>query len=327
MIALTEAVSQAPDIRFDWLVEESLTDLPHLHPAVDTVIPVAFRRWRQQPLKFVRSAEYQNLKTTLGAVRYDAIIDAQGLLKSALLSRFAQGTRYGLDWLSAREPLASLVYDRWFSVAKDTHAVLALRTLFSSALGYVMPDTPPVLDVDRTRLPISPVKQPYVVLLHGTQWPTKHWPENYWIELTQLISDAGLASWLPAHGEAESRRALIIAERGSNAEVLPPLGLAEVAGVLAAAHGVVGVDTGLSHLSAALGVPTVVLFGPTSPLLTGAVGRHHCNLAAVFECAPCLHRTCRYRRPSEVTPACFQSLSPTLVFNELSSLMSARGAV
>lgn len=325
MTALTDAALEAPDIRFDWLVEESLADLPSLHPAVDKVMPVAFRRWHRQPLEFLRSGEYRNLRTALGSIRYDAIIDAQGLLKSALLSWLAQGTRYGLDWFSVREPLASLVYQRRVRIAKDTHAVLALRQLFSAALGYTMPGSAPALMIDRTRLPPSPPAAcPYVVFVHGTQWPTKHWPERYWIDLAHLVQGAGFTSWLPAHGEVEGHRARRIAESCSAARILPPSGLAEVVSILAAAEGVVGVDTGLAHLSAALGVPTVVLFGPTSPRRTGAVGHHHRNLSATFTCAPCLRRQCRYDGPSQVTPACFENLSPSRVFTELMYLMGER---
>ncbi|MGF1614247.1 MAG: lipopolysaccharide heptosyltransferase I [Gammaproteobacteria bacterium] len=326
MTALTDAVLHAPDVCFDWLVDESLVDLPALHSAVDRVIPVAFRRWRRHPLRFLRSGDYQNLRIALADRRYDAIIDAQGLLKSALLSRLAEGPRYGLDWRSVREPLASLVYHRRFRIAKDTHAVLALRQLFSRVLGYAMPVTEPALHVDHTRLPIPSPESPYVVFLHGTQWPTKHWPERYWIELAHLVQDTGFDLWLPAKSKAEGRRADVIAGDCAKARVLPPSALTEVVGVLAAARGVVGVDTGLAHLSAALGIPTVVLFGPTSPLRTGAVGRYHRNLSATLPCAPCLSRHCRYQGPSEVTPACFQSLSPTHVFGELTSLIAERSA-
>lgn len=326
MTALTDAAMEASDVRFDWLVEESLADLPSLHPAVDKVIPVALRRWRRQPLAFLRSGEYRNLKTTLGAIRYDAIIDAQGLFKSALLSWLAQGTRYGLDWFSVREPLASLAYQRRFRIAKDTHAVLALRQLFSAVLGYAMPTSAPALTIDRTRLPPPPSEHPYVVFLHATQWQTKHWPEHYWTDLAHLVRGVGFTTWLPTNGEAECRRARSIAESCSTARILPPSKLADVVGVLAGAQGVVGVDTGLAHLSAALGVPTVVLFGPTSPLRTGAVGRHHRNLSATFACAPCLRRQCRYDGPSQVTPACFESLSPARVFTELMYLIAARSA-
>ncbi len=326
MIALTDAAREAPDVRFDWVVEESLADLPGLHPAVDRVIPIAFRRWRRQPFRFLRFGEYRKLYTTLGAVRYDAVIDAQGLLKSALLSRLARGPRYGLDLFSVREPLASLFYHRRFRIAKDTHAVLALRQLFSSVLGYTMPDSAPTLDIDYAPLLTRSPEPPYVVFLHGTQWPTKHWPESYWVDLARLVRDAGFNLWLPAKGKAEVQRAGVIADGSAKTRILLPLALSEVVGMLALAHGVVGVDTGLAHLSAALGVPTVVLFGPTSPLRTGAVGRHHRNLSATFTCAPCLSRRCQYSGASKVTPACFENLSATRVFTELTALMANRSA-
>ena len=107
-------------------------------------------------------------------------------------------------------------------------------------------------------------------------------------------------------------------------EVMPQLSLGELAGVISAARGVVGVDTGLVHLAAALDVPCITLYGATDPVLTGNRGRNQFQLHADFPCAPCLHRSCRYRGKSAVRPACYEMLSPERVWSGLQRLMQDR---
>ena len=99
--ALTDATAAIPGIRFDWVVEEGFSEIPAWHPAVDQVIPVAVRRWRKSLIQTWQSGEWQQFKKRIGASNYDAVIDAQGLLKSAFLAGKARGPRFGLDKHSA----------------------------------------------------------------------------------------------------------------------------------------------------------------------------------------------------------------------------------
>ncbi|HIQ53746.1 MAG TPA: lipopolysaccharide heptosyltransferase I, partial [Pseudomonas pachastrellae] len=127
--ALTDAARAIPGIRFDWVVEEGFAEIPSWHPAVDAVIPVAIRRWRKKPLQAVRSGEWGNFKRRLRETQYDLVIDAQGLLKSAWLTRYARAEVVGLDKSSAREPLAARFYQRRLAVAWGQHAVERTRQL------------------------------------------------------------------------------------------------------------------------------------------------------------------------------------------------------
>ncbi|WP_067515518.1 lipopolysaccharide heptosyltransferase I [Endozoicomonas ascidiicola] len=271
--ALTDAANAIPGIRFDWVVEEGFAEIPTWHPAVDKVIPVAIRRWRKSLLQTWKSGEWKQFKRIIGAQKYDAIIDAQGLLKSALLLRYAQGLRYGLDKDSAREPMASRLYQFPQKVECNQHAVERVRQLFAKSLGYTVPETPGQFLLNKEQFPSQIVQQkPYAVFLHGTTWATKHWPENYWCSLAQKVNQAGLHVVLPWGSEKERIRAELIASSCANATVLPKLKLAEVAGVICEAKAAVAVDTGLGHLTAALETPAVSLYGPTSPVKVGAYG-------------------------------------------------------
>lgn len=318
--ALTDAAAALPGVRFDWVVEEAFAEVPAWHPAVDRVIPVAVRRWRKHPLRAWRSGEWRFFKGQIGEARYDAVIDAQGLLKSAWLTRYARGPRYGLDKQSAREPLASRFYQHRIPVAKGQPAVERTRQLFAAALGYSLSG-----DKGQYSLSFRGERQRTVVLLHGTTWDSKHWPEASWKALAALLAEAGFRALLPWGNDVERQRAERIATI-AGAEVLPRLSLTALAEQLATAAACVSVDTGLGHLAAAVDTPTVALFGPTNAALTGFYGQNQRYLQSEYHCAPCMERQCRYDLPPGASPPCFDELSPQRVFAELmASLESAHG--
>ncbi|WP_288501599.1 lipopolysaccharide heptosyltransferase I [uncultured Pseudomonas sp.] len=329
--ALTDAAHAIPGIRFDWVVEEGFAEIPSWHPAVDQVIPVAIRRWRKHLWQTVRSGEWKAFKQRLGERQYDLVIDAQGLVKSAWLTRYVKAPVAGLDRYSAREGWASRFYDRRLSVAVGQHAVERVRQLFAMALAYDLPEGIGRYGLDLERLQLPPAA-PYVVFLHGTTWTTKHWPEAYWRELAERMGRRRLEVRLPWGNPAEKARAERIAQGLNHCQVLPKLNLAGVARVLAAAKACVAVDTGLGHLAAALDVPTLSLFGPTNPGLTGAYGRTQIHKASDWPCAPCLQKKCTYKPSAEDLrrydlnrewPLCFTRLNPEHVASRLSALLLA----
>ncbi len=342
--ALTDARLARRGIRFDWVVEEGFARIPAWHPAVAEVIPVALRRWRSRPLRALLGREWREARQRLGRERYDAVIDAQGLLKSAVLTRYARGPVHGLDRDSAREPLASLFYDHRHPVAWGRHAVARVRELFARALGYPPPAEQSAdglaadpYGLDRARvLGGTPSRRddqaPYLLFLHGTSWPTKHWPEAYWRRLADMARAEGWQVRLPWGNDAERARAERLASGLANARVLPRLSLDGIAAEIAGARACVAVDTGLGHLAAALAVPTVSLYGPTNPAYTGAWGFGQRHLASDFPCAPCLRKRCAYvPRPEDRArpdfareqPPCFTRLPPERVWEELGRLLAS----
>jgi len=265
-----------PDARIDWAVEEAFAEIPRLHPAVSDVVPVTLRLWRGQLLRRDTWQALAALRVRLRGPAYDYVIDTQGLLKSALVAWLASGTRIGLDWLSSREPLRPL-YDRTYNVPWGQHAVVRNRQLAARALGYAA-DTPadygiaaPVLD---STLPwAAPIRdRPYAVLLHATSAERKLWPEHQWIKLADHLQHRGLACVLPWGSAAEHARSQRIAKPLRESIVPPRLSLTDLAALLGHARFVFGLDTGLSHLAAALGTPTVGIYVTTAPAATGLYG-------------------------------------------------------
>ena len=220
--ALTDAAAHYPDIEFDWVVEEGFSQVPSWHARVNRVIPVSLRRWRKHPLQARKSGEWAAFKQAIGATHYDAIIDAQGLLKSAVLCRYANGESYGQDKNSAREALASWFYDHKIAVPKGQHAVERTRQLFAAVMGYSVPNALGEYQIDRARLAENSHGGEYLIFFHGTTWATKHWPESYWLELTQQLKASGMQILLPWGNETERLRAEQIAAVGEHVEILPP---------------------------------------------------------------------------------------------------------
>lgn len=321
--ALSDAQKYYPDVSFDWVVEDAFQEVPAWHPAVKRIIPVALRRWRKHSWNAIKNGEIQTFIKALRQEKYDAIIDAQGLLKSAALTFLARGgERIGLSWRSAREAVASLFYQKRVVVPWGEHAITRTRVLFAKGLDYAVPDTVADYGIDLSRLPAMQSENPYYVFLHGTTWATKHWPEVYWIALAKNVARAGFGIKLLWGNEVEFARANRIKHAVPEAFVAPDkYTLSEVTAVLAGALGIVALDTGLGHLAAALGVPTVALFGPTDPKQSGTMGLHQTHLAANFKCAPCYNRNCTYSGEKKVEPACFATITPEIVFDHLRETM------
>lgn len=316
--AITDASLVYPQIKFDWVVEDSFVEIPRWHKSVDKIIPVALRRWRKDLFARHTRAEWRTLRAQLKEENYDYILDAQGLVKSAFLGFFAKGLRVGLDWESARESLASFAYQRKYSVNFYQHAIHRMRSLFAQALSYPLPETSAKFGIDKNQF-LTEAKDsgPYIVFLHGTTWETKLWPEIYWRELAKLITDAGFRIKISGGDQNELARARRIAEVSEAIDVIPRMALSQMASLLAQAYGAVAVDTGFGHLAAALTVPTISLYGPTEASFTGAIGENSSHISTHFACSPCFYRVCKYQGPSEVHPACFATLPPTKVWAAL----------
>jgi heptosyltransferase-1 len=264
---VTDILRHLPEAKIDWVVEESFAALPLLHPGVRQVVPVAVRRWRKS--WWASRHEVKSVCRTLRDKRYDLALDTQGLLKSAFFTRCTHTLRCGYAGDSAREPLASWFYDRTFSVRKDLHAVERNRLLAAAAFGYRLDGAPDYgIRTPDIALPWLGT-QPYAVLLHATSRDDKLWDEANWIALGRLLQQAGMGAVLPWGNDKEKTRAERLAAALPGAICAPRLKLDEAAALLGRARAVIGVDTGLSHLAAALDVPTVGIYTATDPGLTG----------------------------------------------------------
>lgn len=280
---VSDIVRQYPDAQIDWVVEENYAALPGLHPAVHNVIPVAVRRWRGKLLNPETWREIREYRRTLAMQCYDIAIDTQGLLKSALLMLGTKGLRCGFDRSSAREPLASRLYQRTFTVSRGQHAVERNRQLAAQALGYTIEGEADYgIQPPASRLPAWIRNGPYAVLLHATSRSDKLWSEANWIALGRYLHEKNIRCILPWGSDTEKDRSQRLAKDIPGSVVSPRLNLHEASALLGGAQAVIGVDTGLAHLAAALGTITVGIYTTTDPALTGLyAGRCAVNLGNI----------------------------------------------
>ena len=209
--AVSDMVREVPDLTLDWVIEEQLAEIARLHPAVDRAIPVRLRSWRRRLFDSDTWTEFGAFRHAISQKRYDRIIDAQGLIRSALLARLAAGPHCGYDRKSVREPPASLFYDRKFEVSVTIHAVERMRRLAAQAMGYEPPtEIDYGLDVVGER-PQWLTADRYIVGLHATARADKTWPEERLARARGASRAAGLALVLPWGSENERQRSERIA--------------------------------------------------------------------------------------------------------------------
>jgi heptosyltransferase-1 len=328
--AISDLRRRHSDAEIHWLVEPPFAEVAGWHQGVDKVIPVPLRAhkktWWRIP-KLLRG-----LRERLRAENYDLVLDAQGLLKSALLARLAGKPIWGLSAASARESLAAKFYQRTADIPKGLHVIDKNRQLVSQLFGsYASGPADYGLEqfhsrLRQTALPDALAQasaQPCLVLLHGTTWNSKYWPESSWKELITLLTAQGMRCLLP-WGRTERERAERLQAVATNALVLPSHDADRSDGRAAARPRLRQRASGIGHLAAALGLPGVMLHGPTDPAYSGILGQSCVHLTSGIACSPCFRRDCpKIASPDEIPP-CQLLIEPQQVYRQ-SMVLSGAG--
>ncbi len=263
--AATDIRRARPEATLDWVVEEAYVPLVRMHPGVTRAIPIALRRWRGQLFASETWKEFSEFRKQLKTGTYEAILDTQGLAKSALVAKMATGPVYGFGPHTAREPWITRFYDGKYEFGPSDHKVQRYREVASRALSYRHSPDVDYGIVAPAKPPFAPSEK-YCVLLHSTARAAKLWQESAWIELGRALEARGVVCVLPWGDEEEHARSARIAAALGEAQVPPKMPLTEAGGLVGHAAAVVGVDTGLMHLAAALRVPVVGVFCDSEPL-------------------------------------------------------------
>ena len=268
--AISDIAQHVPGAQIDWVVEEAFAEIPGWHPAVNRVLTVAHRRWRRAWFSAPVRQQRQAVKEAIRDGQYDIVLDMQALLKSVWLVRASAGKKHGLDWRSAREPLCSLFYDVRHRVGFWQPAVLRQRQLAAAAFGYEWQGEP---DFGLQRFAgQSNDDEPYAVIMPSASRDDKLWPADDWQRVFDVLQAAGLSLRLLAGNESEADRARALIAGRAQALVQPKSGLTALAALMAGASIMVGLDSGLTHLSAALGTSTIGIYKASTPVRTPLVG-------------------------------------------------------
>ena len=276
MPVVHDILAAHPGALIDWVVEPGFAPLLRRVNGVGEVIECALRRWSKGWWTGPVRSEWRAFRTRLRQEHYDAVIDFQGLTKSAIIARIACGTSHGLanrtDGAS-HEPPARWLVDHAIHIEPRTHALDRARTLAARALGYDVQGAP-VFGL-QAQTQAAPVSAPTLVFVHGTSREDKLWPVPNWIEIGRRAIAQGWRIALPHAGAAELERAQqIAAALGKTAEVWPAMDLATLVDRLGATQGVIGVDSGLSHIAVALDLPHVQLYNFPTSWRTGPQAGH-----------------------------------------------------
>ncbi len=268
---VSDILRHHPQAQIDWLVEPPFAAIPQMHPGVQRVLPLAWRKWRGQLLQRKTWQAMSALRRELRGNAYDLVLDLQGLVKSAVWARQAGAPVAGYDRASAREPLAALAYQFRAAVPRDLHAVQRCRMLVASQLAYAAPQDAPEFGLRAPRDGWKPRNSRYGVLIPNASRKEKLWPERHWVAVGRRMLELG---WMPVvlWGRDDEQT---LAERiaaSCEGDVPPFLKVGEMASVLAGARHVVGLDTGFTHLAAVLGRPTLGIYCDHEPGLAGIVG-------------------------------------------------------
>ena len=305
--ALTDASKQIPNIEFDWVVDESFSEIPLWHPKVNSVIKTNHRIWKRNIFSFKLLNEINNIKKILNNKNYDAVIDMQNNLKSAAVSYLIKEPVNGMDKESVREYLAHFAYQFKHSIAKDDHAINRQRNLLAMSLDYKIKEEK--LDYGITtnnfKKPKLQLPKNYLFLVHNASWPSKMWPISYWQELIKYINQEGFVGLLPSGSIEEYERARKIASVSDQCIALKTLSLNETAFIINQAEGCVCSDTGLAHLAALLNKPSVTMYSVTKTGLIGTKGKNQKHIIA--------------------SDSKMESIHPQLVWKELELLMKTGG--
>lgn len=297
MPAIQDIRSALPEAQIDWVVERGFAPLVRRCAGVNRVIECELRRWRTSPLSRQTRSAWRAFRLELQRESYDAVIDLQGLTKSALISWLAQlapgGQRYALANQtegSSYEAPTRWVADVALAVPTHSHAVARSRRVCAQALHYELKNMwyfGLLAPVDTAQAAINNIaskvvqRRRVVALVHGTSRADKQWPLAHWIALGQRLLAAGWTVALPQGSDAEQQRAQEIAGALPRAVVWPRLPLDALADALAACAGVIGVDSGPSHMAVALDLPHVQIYNFDSAWRTGPVNSaHQCSVFA-----------------------------------------------
>jgi len=277
-----------PNAQIDWIVEEAY--VPLLAPlkttekfrGIDQIIPVAFRRWRKRLLSLSTLREFFEMRQLLHATSYDVVIETQGLLKSALVCALAKksdaaivaGLANATEY-SGYEPIARMFYTQSTQVPVKCHAIDRSRQVMCSAFNWPLlkrTDEPPrfyptelikqlpVLAIESLKKATDGSPIPYVVCFHSTARAAKRWSNESWMDFGQALAKQHYQLIFPWGNAAEQKVSESIASQIPGAIVPRAISIEETYALIAHAAIIIGVDTGLTHLAAVLGKPTVEIY-------------------------------------------------------------------
>ncbi len=290
-----------PQASIHWLVDERHRDVLELVPVVNRRIAV----------NTSSVGSLSSVVRQLRATGYDAALDLQGLLKSAVLARLSGASRViGFPKDLLREPAARLFYSE--TAGDVAPHVIDKNLSMLKAIGVRVPDVEFPLD-DRSRHVVVEARsrlgltegQRFALINPGAAWPNKRWPPVYFAEVSRELAKRHDLRSLVLWGPGEEQIAgTVVAASDNTAAVSPPTTIADIVSLTKAAALMISGDTGPMHIAGASGTPLVGIFGPTDPQRNGPWSEDDVVVSRYRACV------CHYQRRCRIAGWCLLDISP-----------------
>jgi len=260
MVALQFIKQKYPDCQIDWVVEQGFKDILTNNTDVNKIHTVHLKQAKQQKSLKLLFKEFKKIRQ-FG--EYDLVIDAQGLIKSAIVSKLIKSRRVsGFDKHSIRESLAATMYNHTTSIAYDANTIDRNIKVICNPLDItvsseeVIKKSPFLFSQSQVKTP----NKPYAVLIVGSTWESRNYPKQKFAQVAQALNISCVVAW---GNELEKETAIWMAEQSKQISVLPSLDLDELTQIIQQSSLLIGNDTGPTHMAWGLNVPSITLFGPT----------------------------------------------------------------
>ena len=260
MVALQFIKRSYPDSKIDWIVEEKYKGLLENNLHLENIYTVNLQKAKKRKSIFLLFKELKKIRQLKG---YDFVIDAQGLLKSAIVAKMIS-TKHnvGFDKKSIREPMAAIFYNHKVSVAYDENSIERNVAVICNPLNISLQSND---IIDKNSFIISsfsnkPSSKTYIIFVIGSTWESRNYPKEKYVEIANKLQKNCLIIW---GNESEKIKANWMAHQSDFIEVAPKLSLDELKGVIENSSLLIGNDTGPSHMAWAMNLPSIILFGPT----------------------------------------------------------------
>jgi heptosyltransferase I len=319
----------SPGCEIDWVVEETFVNLLSGNPLISRLHIVNFKKWKQKPFSPATLKEILAARNGLADRDFDLVIDIQGNIKSGLVTWLSGcRRRVGFCRADAQESLNTLFINRKIALRPDDrHITDQYLRIASATFDLDFSDLELHSDVctrSEDNQAAEDLLKRYrqdgpVILIHtGTTWQTKFWYESGWIELGRSISATFPGSVLLFSWGNDSERSA--AERisvavGGQAVMLEKLTIMRLAALVKKVNLVMGGDTGIVHLAAAAGTPTVSYYRSSNGLRSGPRGERHAVIQAPMACACCFRTRC------DKDQQCRESITPELLLQAIRKVL------
>ena len=260
MVALQFIKQKYPDCQIDWVVEQGFKGMLTNNPDINKIHTINLKQAKQQKSLKLLFKEFKKIRQ-FG--KYDLVIDAQGLIKSAIVSKLIKSNRVsGFDKHSIRESIASIMYNHTTPIAYDANTIDRNAKVICNPLDIEVKSE----DITHkkaflfSRSDISIPDKPFAIFVVGSTWDSRNYPKEKFVQVAESLQINCLVVW---GNDSEKEKATWMAEQSEFIDVLPKLNLDDLKRIIQHSSLLIGNDTGPTHIAWGLNVPSITLFGPT----------------------------------------------------------------